>query len=66
MKSRRCHQIAKWLESMSVAIVGVIKRPRDDPHYEELRKRTNRKIHEELTKVKLESMREKKSDVYLV
>lgn len=56
----------KAVEGMSVVVVGNIKTPRENPQCEELRKTTKRKIHEELTKLRLEWAREKQGDVSFI
>ena len=49
-----------------VAVVGILRRPREDRHYEELRRSTNKAIQEELLAMKMEWMREKKGDVSFI
>lgn len=53
-------------KGMSVAVVGVLRRPREGRQYEWLRMRTNRKIQEELLKLKMEWLREKKGNVSFI
>ena len=53
-------------KNISVAVVGVLKRPREDPQYEWLRRSTNRKLQEELMKLKIEWKKEKKGDVSFI
>ena len=50
-------------KKMSVAVVGVLRRPREDVTYERLRRATNRRIFEEVTRMKVEWMREKSGNV---
>ena len=49
--------------NMSVAVVGVMRRPREGHQYEWIRKTTNRKLQEELIKLKIEWLREKKGNI---
>ncbi|XP_050692800.1 uncharacterized protein LOC126983763 [Eriocheir sinensis] len=51
---------------MKVAVVGIMRRPKAGPDYEKMRRTTNRKIQEELMKLKMEWMQEKKGDVSFI
>lgn len=53
-------------KNMSVAVVGVMRRPREGPQYEQVRKRTNRRIQEELMKMKCTWLKEKKGNVSFI
>ena len=53
-------------KGMSVAVVGVLRRPREGMQYETLRKRTNRRIQEEMLRMKMEWMRERKGNVSFI
>ena len=53
-------------KNMSVAVIGVLRRPREDPQYEWLRRATNRKLQEELVKLKMEWKKEKQGDVSFI
>ena len=50
-------------KKISVAVVGVLRRPREDVEYERLRRATNRRIFEEVTRTKVQWMREKSGNV---
>ena len=50
-------------KNMNVAVIGVLPRPREDRAYEKLRKATNRKLYQELLKMKIEWVKEKKGNV---
>ena len=50
-------------KKMSVAVVGVLRRPREDVTYERLRRATNRRIFEEVTRMKVEWLKEKSGNV---
>ena len=50
-------------KKMSVAVVGIMRRPCEGERYETIRKRTNVRLHEELLKVKVEWMKERKGNV---
>ena len=50
-------------KKMSVAVVGVLRRPREDMTYERLRRTTNRRIFEEVTRMKVQWMKEKSGNV---
>lgn len=50
-------------KNLSVAVVGVLKRPREGQRYERLRRQTNAKLHEEVLKLKVEWLKEKKGNV---
>ena len=45
-------------KKMSVAVVGVLRRPREDVTYERMRRATNRRIFEEVTRMKVKWMKE--------
>ena len=51
---------------VSVAVVGVIRRPREGDRYERIRRETNRKIQEEVLKMKIEWLKEKKGNVSFI
>ena len=53
-------------KKMKVAVVGVIRRPREDRRYEWVRLATNARIQEEMLKLKMEWMKEKKGDVSFI
>lgn len=53
-------------KGMSVAVVGVMQRPREGPFYERLRRSTNRRLQEELLKMKIEWMKEKKGKLSFI
>ena len=53
-------------KKMKVAVKGVLQRPREDNHYEEVRRQTNTKIQEKLIKKKIEWMKEKKGNVSFI
>ncbi|XP_063867570.1 uncharacterized protein LOC135104286 [Scylla paramamosain] len=53
-------------EKMCVAMVGVLRHPREGVQYEKVKRETNRKICMELMKVKMEWMAEKKGNVSLL
>ena len=53
-------------KKVSVAVVGVIRRPREGDRYERIRRATNRKIQEEVLKLKIEWLREKKGNVSFI
>ena len=50
-------------KKMSVAVVGVLRRPREDMTYERLRRATNKRIFEEVTRMKVKWMKEKSGNV---
>ena len=50
-------------KKISVAVVGVLRRPREDGVYERLRRATNRRIFEEVTRTKVQWMKEKSGNV---
>ena len=50
-------------KKMSVAVIGVLRRPKEGPEYERLRKETNRKIHEEIIKMKVQWLKEGKGNI---
>ncbi|XP_050707839.1 uncharacterized protein LOC126993057 [Eriocheir sinensis] len=51
---------------MKVAVVGIMRRPKAGPDYEKMRRTTNRKIQEEVMKLKMEWLQEKKGDVSFI
>ena len=51
---------------MKVAVIGVMRRSREDNSYEDVRKQTNKKIQEELIKMKIEWMKEKKGNINFI
>ena len=53
-------------KQVSVAVVGVIRRPREDDRYERIRRATNMKMQEEVLKLKIEWMKEKKGNVSFI
>ena len=53
-------------KDMSVAVVGVLRRPCEGRQYDWMRKRTNRKLQEELMKLKMEWLRQKKGNVSFI
>ena len=53
-------------KKVSVAVVGVIRRPREGDRYERMRRATNRRIQEEVLKLKIEWLREKKGNVSFI
>ena len=53
-------------KKMSVAVVGILKRPRESPQYERIRKDTNTKLSEELMKMKVEWLSEKKGNISFI
>ena len=53
-------------KGMSVAVVGVMQRPREGPFYERLRRTTNRRIQEELLRMKIDWMKEKKGKLSFI
>lgn len=50
-------------KKMSVAVVGLIRRPREDVTYERIRRAANKRIFEEVTRMKVEWMKEKSGNV---
>ena len=50
-------------KNVSVAVVGVMRRPREGERYEGVRQRTNARLQEELLKIKLEWLKERKGNV---
>ena len=50
-------------KGMSVAVVGVLRRPREGRHYESRRRATNKKLHERIADLKVEWLREKKGNI---
>ena len=50
-------------KGMSVAVVGIMRRPREGERYERLRRRTNGRIQEEVLKLKVEWLKSKKGNV---
>ena len=50
-------------KKMSVAVVGVMRRPREDMTYERMRRATNKRIFEEVTRMKVKWMKEKSGNV---
>ena len=50
-------------KKVSVAVVGVLRRPREDVTYERLRRATNQRIFEEVTRMKVKWMKEKSGNV---
>lgn len=50
-------------KKMSVAVVGVLRRPREDVTYERMRRATNKRIFEEVTRMKVKWMKEKSGNV---
>ncbi|XP_050708303.1 uncharacterized protein LOC126993337 [Eriocheir sinensis] len=53
-------------KGMKVAVVGIMRRPREGPQYERLRRSTNKRIQEEMMKMKIEWTRGKKGDVSFI
>lgn len=53
-------------KQVSVAVVGVIRRPREGDRYERIRRATNVKIQEEVLKLKIEWLKEKKGNVSFI
>ena len=53
-------------KKMCVAVVGVIRRPREGERYDRLRRRTNAKIQEEVLKLKLDWLRKKMGNVSFI
>ena len=53
-------------KKMSVAVVGVMRRPREGRQYEQLRRMTNEKICLEVTKTKMEWMTKKNGNVSFI
>ena len=49
--------------NVSVAVIGVIKRPREGEEYERMRKKTNKKMFEKLQQLKIQRLQEKKGNV---
>lgn len=50
-------------KGMSVAVVGVLRRPREGQQYELLRTATNKRLHKKITDIKVEWLREKKGNI---
>ena len=48
---------------MSVAVVGIMRRPCEGDRYEKVRRNTNMRLHKELLEIKAEWLKEKKGNV---
>nr|BDT63271.1 MAG: hypothetical protein [Hemigrapsus takanoi nimavirus] len=53
-------------KKVSVAVVGVMRRPREGERYERIRQRTNARLQEELVQIKIEWMKERKGNVSFI
>ena len=53
-------------KKMCVAVVGVIRRPREGERYERLRRRTNARIQEEVLKMKLDWLKKRSGNVSFI
>lgn len=50
-------------ENVNVAVIGVIKRPRENDAYDRLRKDTNSKLSEQLLNIRIRRSKEKKGNI---
>ena len=53
-------------KNLSVAVVGVMRRPREGDRYERLRRRTNARLQEEVLKLKMDWLKNKKGNVSFI
>ena len=51
---------------MSVAVIGVLRQPREGPQYKRLRKATNQKLCIEVLKIKAEWMNKKNGNISFI
>ena len=50
-------EIKESRKNLRVAVVGIMRRPRESLGYERMRKEANRKVNEELARMKLDLMK---------